>query len=206
MITPLTLLALPLGAATWTFMEYVLHRGFHTRRGRDYASREHLLHHGSTEMRWTSWILSWIGVLGLSLLVIPLAGRLLGAVDLGLGLGVGYLVGYAFYELVHWRAHHAPTSNAYEQRVRKHHFIHHFHAPLQNHGVTTTFWDRVFGTLVERDVVTVPRRMAMTWLLDDDGRVREEHRGHYAVRGASEADRTQREDDLRRAFANEVPA
>ena len=33
------------GMLVWTFSEYVLHRWFHTARGANLASREHLVHH-----------------------------------------------------------------------------------------------------------------------------------------------------------------
>ena len=65
---PTLLLGLPLGAALWTFMEYVLHRfAFHEARGKNYGSREHLRHHGSEDTVLESWYLSWAGVLLLSL-------------------------------------------------------------------------------------------------------------------------------------------
>jgi sterol desaturase/sphingolipid hydroxylase (fatty acid hydroxylase superfamily) len=203
----LALLAgLPLGAVLWTFMEYVLHRfAFHEARGSNYGSREHLRHHGSEDTVLESWYLSWAGVLLVSLALIPFLGRLAGQPTLGWGVGVGYLLAYGFYDLVHWRAHRRPIANAYEARVRKHHFVHHFHAPLQNHGVTTAFWDRVFGTLVEVEKVRVPRRMAMRWLLDEDGEVRPEYRDTYELRGSRQLSDAQREADRELAFANQAP-
>lgn len=200
------LLGLPVGAALWTFMEYVLHRfAFHEARGKNYGSREHLRHHGSDDTVLESWYLSWAGVLLVSLGLIPFLGRLAGVDQLGWGVGFGYLVGYGFYDWIHWRAHRRPISSAYEARVRKHHFIHHFHAPLENHGVTTPFWDHVFGTHVEVDVVRVPRRMAMRWLVDERGDVRPEYRDTYELRGTRRLDDGQRAADRELAFANEAP-
>lgn len=206
-ISVLTLAALPLGALAWTLAEYVLHKGFHTARGRNYGSREHLLHHGSTDNRWLSWFLSWAGVAALSFLGIPFAFGLVGSASLGWGLGPGYALGYAFYEVIHFRAHNTDTSWRYELRMRRHHFIHHFVAPMHNHGVTTTFWDRVFGTHVEIDgPVRVPRRLAMAWLLDDHGDVVAHHRDRYAVGGRREQPADVRAADMAMAFANEAPS
>ncbi len=195
------------GPLLWTFMEYVLHRfAFHEARGNNYGSREHLRHHGSEDTVLESWYLSWAGVLLLGLGLFPFVARLAGSHDAGWGLGIGYVLGYGFYDWIHWRAHRRPIANAYEARVRKHHFIHHFHTPMQNHGVTSAFWDKVFGTHVELDQVMVPRRLAMRWLVDDDGEVLPEYRDTYALRGTTVLDDTQKRVDEERAFANQAPA
>lgn len=202
----LLVVGLPLGAALWTFMEYVLHRfAFHEAKGKNYGSREHLRHHGSDDTVLESWYLSWAGVLLVSLALIPFLGRLVSQPDLGSGVGIGYLFGYGFYDLIHWRAHRRPIANRYEARVRKHHFTHHFHAPLKNHGVTSPFWDHVFGTYVEVDTVRVPRRMAMRWLTDEHGEVRTEYRDAYELRGTRPLDDEQRLRDRELAFANQAP-
>lgn len=198
------------GAALWTFLEYVLHRfAFHEARGANYGSREHLRHHGSDDTVLESWFLSWLGVAVVGLWLIPTIGARLTIPDVGWGVGVGYVVGYAFYDVVHWRAHRRPIPDnwfgRYETRLRKHHFTHHFHTPLQNHGVTTAFWDRVFGTLVEVDRVSVPRRMALRWLVDGDGEVLSRYADDYELRGTSRLDDDQRARDRERAFANEAP-
>jgi sterol desaturase/sphingolipid hydroxylase (fatty acid hydroxylase superfamily) len=199
-------LGLPAGAVLWSFMEYVLHRfAFHEARGKNYGSREHLRHHGSDDSVLESWYLSWTGVLLVSLGLIPFLFRLVDLDDLGWGVGIGYLVAYGFYDLVHWRAHRRPYANRYEHMIRKHHFIHHFHAPLKNHGVTTPFWDHVFGTYVDADKVQIPRRMALRWLIDADGEVRPEYRDTYELRGSRRLDDAQRETDRELAFANQAP-
>lgn len=202
-------LAFPLGVVLWSFMEYALHRfAFHEARGSNYGSREHLRHHGSDDTVLESWYLSWAGVLLVSLLVIPALGRLVGVDQVGWGGGFGYLTAYGFYDLVHWRAHRRPIPRGpfgrYEAMVRKHHFIHHFHAPRQNHGVTTPFWDHVFGTYVDVDRVRVPRRLTMRWLTVD-GAVRPEYAGTYELRGALALDEQQRRRDAELAFANQAP-
>lgn len=209
-LTPALAAALPAGIVLWSFMEYALHRfAFHEAKGANYGSREHLRHHGSEDTVLESWFLSWAGVLLVSLLVIPTLGALAGVAGVGWGVGLGYLVGYAFYDWVHWRAHRRPIPTGafgrYEAGVRKHHFVHHFHAPMQNHGVTTPFWDHVFGTHVAVDRVRVPRRLAMRWLVDDRGAIRPEYADTYEIRGATTLDDEQRRIDRERAFANEAP-
>ena len=206
-LTLALLAGLPLGVVLWSFMEYVLHRfAFHEAGGANYGSREHLRHHGSDDTVLESWYLSWAGVLLVSLVLIPVLGWFVGVPQLGWGVGIGYLVGYGFYDWIHWRAHRRPIANRYEAAVRRHHFIHHFHEPMKNHGVTTPFWDHVFGTYVEVDRVQVPRRLAMRWLLDEAGDVRPEYRDTYELRGALSLDERQRMIDAARALRNEAPA
>ena len=78
---------------------------------------------------------------------------------------------------------------------------------LENHGVTSPVWDLVFGTYVRVDgPIRVPRRMAMVWLVDDDGTVRPEYAADYAVVGGRRATDSQAEADERDAFANLAPA
>ena len=92
----------------------------------------------------------------------------------GWGLGVGYVVAYFTYEAIHGIAHCFAPRTRYGRWYRKHHFHHHFAEPLRNQGVTTPVWDKVFGTFSEPGQVQVPRRMAMRWLLDEDGEVKPE--------------------------------
>ena len=59
---------------------------------------------------------------------------------------------------MHWRFHFRPPASERERRLRAHHLAHHFRNPRAYHGVTTRFWDRVFGSLpaeCERDYAAV---------------------------------------------------
>jgi sterol desaturase/sphingolipid hydroxylase (fatty acid hydroxylase superfamily) len=186
----------------WSFLEYVLHRfAFHEARGRNYGSREHLGHHARREYsflrNWEAWV--GVAVVGAAL-ALPgwwVAGAL-GAWSLGLG----FVAAYFTYEGIHALAHVAAPRTRYGRWFRRHHFHHHFAEPLRNQGVTTPLWDRVFGTLTVPDQVLVPRRLAMSWLLDEHGEVRPEHRADYAVRGAASFDEAA---ERPRAFDNLPP-
>ena len=90
--------------------------------------------------------------------------------------------------------------------MRLHHFHHHFGHPMANHGVTVPVWDWVFGTFEPAPTVRVPRRMAMRWLLDDDGEVRPEHRRDYVLAGRLPGSPDQVRLDTDDAFANRAPA
>jgi hypothetical protein len=77
---------------------------------------------------------------------------------------------------------------------------------MRNHTVTMPLWDIVFGTrVVITGPVRVPRRLALVWLLDDDGAVRPEYAADYALAGSRSLTAAQADEDLRNAFANTAP-
>jgi sterol desaturase/sphingolipid hydroxylase (fatty acid hydroxylase superfamily) len=82
---------------------------------------------------------------GLLIAVCYLPVRIFDAVAAG-GFTSGMLLGYAAYMFVHHATHHfsiRPGDWLYAARVR--HMAHHYHDHA-NFGVSTGFWDRVFGT------------------------------------------------------------
>jgi len=116
------------------------------------------------------------------------------------------LIGMYFgYEVAHRRTHTHPPTNRYGRWARRSHMHHHFGAPMRNFGVTSPVWDVVCGTYDEPGVVTVPRRMAPVWLLDETGDVRAEFGGDYMVKGACRGEAGQVERDRSDAFANLAP-
>ncbi len=199
------------GMAAWTLAEYVIHRFvMHEMRGAGLPSREHLLHHADPEGNPGRPLLSWlgIGVVGLVLFVpagLVLGSWLAGSTWVGLSLYGGWLAGYGIYERIHNRSHTHGARGRYGAWVRRHHFHHHHGHPLANHGVTTPLWDRVFGTLETPEVIRVPRRQAMVWLLDERGEIKADLRARYLLVGPADADARQRALDRARAFANLPP-
>ncbi len=196
---------LMIGAAMWTLGEYVMHRfAMHALKGRGLASKEHLRHHALQDSVLESWYFAWTGVIAVGVVLGLNAATLLGPV--GALLGVGWVAAYGFYDWIHWRAHRRPIAHPYERWVRRHHFHHHFGHPLANQGVTTPMWDLVFGTFERVDgPVRVPRRLAMVWLVDDDGEVKPEYADDYVLVGQRPWTDDQAAIDHHRAFANLAP-
>jgi sterol desaturase/sphingolipid hydroxylase (fatty acid hydroxylase superfamily) len=196
------------GGAMWTLGEYVMHRFvMHELRGRGLPSREHLRHHAEYDSVLESWWFAWAGIVGLGIALGANVARLAGPA--GWALGVGWVAGYGFYDWIHYRAHRRPIAHPYERWVRRHHFHHHFGHPTVNHGVTSPLWDKVFGTYERVEgPIRVPRRLAMRWLVDGDGRVRPEHAADYELVGRkieAGSDPAQDAIDRARAFANLAP-
>ncbi len=197
------------GAATWTAAEYGLHRfAMHEMRGRGLASVEHLKHHADvTYFSPTSKKLA--SAAGTTAVAYPLATAIAGSKWATAFTG-GLLTMYFGYEVAHRRTHTHPPANRYGRWARRSHMHHHFGAPMRNFGVTSPIWDKAFGTYDDPGVVTVPRRMAPTWMIDDAGEIRPEHARDYVAKGrwkaaSSEAEHDQRSQDRSDAFANLAP-
>ncbi|MCB1249001.1 MAG: sterol desaturase family protein [Acidimicrobiales bacterium] len=199
-----TILATVAGALSWSAAEYGLHRfAMHEMRGKGLASREHLSHHADvTYFSPTSKKL--LSAATTTAVVLPAAWALRGR-RTAVAYTTGMLAMYATYEVLHRRAHTHPPRNAYGRWLRRSHFHHHFGSPMRNHGVTSPVWDVVARTYDDPGVVTVPRRMAPTWMLDPDGELLPAYAGDYLLKGRRRLDDTDRSRDRDDAFANRAP-
>jgi 4-hydroxysphinganine ceramide fatty acyl 2-hydroxylase len=157
--------ALLTGIFSWTFSEYLLHRYLgHLHKGRNFFKSEHLQHHSEFDYFAPVWkkILSALLVSGWMILIISWVLTF----EIAIGFTAGFASMYTLYEFTHYR-YHAQQPIPFFIPLRKHHFYHHFHDPKTNFGVTTRFWDRVFGTYVSvEDEVKVPFSMVPRWLVD----------------------------------------
>jgi len=146
--------AFVVGLAVWTLAEYTLHRFlFHfpprSPRQERISFLMHGVHHAQPRSK-TRLVMP-------PAVSIPLAALHYGLFALLLGLGgvghwlaplySGFLAGYLAYDMTHYALHHAAARGGYLARVRAHHMRHHGQTPNQRFGVTSPFWDRVFGTL-----------------------------------------------------------
>jgi sterol desaturase/sphingolipid hydroxylase (fatty acid hydroxylase superfamily) len=82
---------------------------------------------------------------------------LLGGRLLATGLTAGLATGYLWYMVVHHATHFwIGRRDSYLYAAKRRHALHHHRDGERNFGVTTGFWDRVFGT--EFEASTAPRR------------------------------------------------
>jgi len=148
------------GAIAWTLAEYGLHRFvFHRIPGIREMHEAH--HHDQRALIGTSTFVSAPGCL--AVMLPPL--WLIGGPAFAFGLTGGFLLGYLCYVSVHHLVHHRPArpGSAFFALKRRH-ALHHHVTPEGNFGVTSGFWDRVFGTeiqLRQRGVAPVPSQAQM---------------------------------------------
>ncbi|MGF1669998.1 MAG: sterol desaturase family protein [Balneolaceae bacterium] len=62
----------------------------------------------------------------------------------------GFMTGYLLYTFVHFSVHKTPVPSYLKVQYR-HHAVHHYKYPNKAFGVSTTLWDRVFGTMPPLD-------------------------------------------------------
>ena len=159
-----------LGVFTWTFFEYVFHRFvFHVDGlwlpDHQAAFVVHFLLHGFHHflpmdpyrlvMPPVLLVAIWSPVYLLLSFILPKRWLY--------GANAGGLVGYVAYDLFHYAFHHAnlqlkqnrvESNKSLLQLVMEHararkkvHMAHHYASYVSSFGVTSSFWDRVFGTL-----------------------------------------------------------
>ena len=140
----------------WTFAEYMLHRYvFHWISEDKFVKRFHFIMHGSHHLfpRDTERLLM-PPVPGF-IMAFLLFSMFYGIFSL-LGLSVytwaffpGFFLGYLLYSFLH-RATHVVKPPKRFKFLWKHHSLHHYKHPNKAYGVSTTFWDHVFGTMPPR--------------------------------------------------------
>lgn len=138
------------GTLTWTLTEYILHRFvLHYVEDHPVIQRWHNFAHGAhhdvpRDLRFVTaspFVTFPIAVLFWLLFWLILGWKWVWAFYAGFGIG------YVLYEYTHYAIHrypHPPLS--FLRGLWQNHNLHHFKTPDKRFGVTTTLWDRVFGT------------------------------------------------------------
>jgi len=145
-----SLLWFGLGALLWTFSEYIMHRWiFHWRPrttvDRALMKRLHILHHNNPKDPRHVCIPF--------ILIVPFWGILFGGflaltgnMASSLPLACGFALMMTLYDITHYSTHYMTPSNGLLKPLKKQHMLHHFTDHNKRFGVTTPFWDLVFGT------------------------------------------------------------
>jgi sterol desaturase/sphingolipid hydroxylase (fatty acid hydroxylase superfamily) len=133
-----------LGFASWTLFEYLVHRTLYHHV--TFFKDQHEAHHAEPS--------AFIGAPPVVGIVLIFAICYLPFVELNMVVGscltIGMLVGYMAYMLLHHAAHHWKLpENSWLDSARRHHALHHYHRLEGNYGITTSFWDNLFGTALE---------------------------------------------------------
>lgn len=138
------------GLVSWSAIEYALHR--FVLHGLQPFRRWHALHHQRpTALIYTPTILSATLITTLVFLPALALSNLWHACALTLGMLTGYLV----YAITHHAIHHWRADNAWLKQRKRWHALHHHSSEQPGcYGVTSAFWDRVFGSTRPADAPT----------------------------------------------------
>ena len=149
------LVSVGVGAMSWTLIEYSFHRWLY--HSVPVIRDLHAAHHAQPN--------AYIGappLIAIVLILLVFYAPVVSTSALAAsGLTSGMLLGYMAYMLVHHASHYwrSPAS-PWLRRARLHHALHHHHSDAINFGITTAFWDQVFGTaLAPTRRVVAPLRL-----------------------------------------------
>ena len=137
------------GLAVWSLFEYLFHRFvFHFTPQGQFQERVSFLFHGvhhqypNDKKRLVMPIALSLSI-GILLFALsrPLFGTLVWA------YAAGFATGYLAYDMTHYSIHHFRHPNAkWFKNLWKSHLDHHFRDSSKGYGVSSSFWDHVFGT------------------------------------------------------------
>jgi cyclopropane-fatty-acyl-phospholipid synthase len=138
---PLLMLAL-IGMTSWSALEYLLHR--FVLHGVQPFKGWHAAHHARPHaLICAPTIMS----ASLILVLVFLPSLAMGNVWRAGALTLGILIGYLSYAITHHATHHWRADTAWLRERKRWHALHHQPLPEPGcYGVTSNFWDQVFGT------------------------------------------------------------
>lgn len=130
------------GLFVWTLAEYLIHRG--VLHNVVYFRDLHEQHHAApTDLIGTP---IWLSFAVIATAVFWPSWHFFG-LGIASGFTAGVVTGYVGYSFVHHVLHHwHPQPGSYLYKVKRRHALHHHNDVEGNFGVTTLFWDHVFGT------------------------------------------------------------
>ncbi|KAJ1729333.1 fatty acid alpha-hydroxylase [Coemansia biformis] len=140
------------GLVSWTLVEYSIHRFvFHYDENLPegtLAQVAHFLLHG---------VHHYLPMDPLRLVMPPVLSTFLGLIILGLMCCIftpgmvhavisGLATGYVLYDECHYWLHHGMSPSKYLCKLKTYHLRHHYKDFKAGYGITSDFWDNVFGT------------------------------------------------------------
>jgi dihydroceramide fatty acyl 2-hydroxylase len=138
------------GILLWTLMEYCLHRFvFHIKTMSYWGNTLHYLLHGIHHKHPMDGLRLVFPPAACAVLLVPLWNlfKLLFPTSYYPALFGGVLFGYIVYDCTHYYLHYGKPSTGVSQELKRYHMNHHFRIQDKGFGITSKFWDRVFGTL-----------------------------------------------------------
>ncbi|KAJ2450201.1 fatty acid alpha-hydroxylase [Coemansia sp. RSA 2336] len=140
------------GLVSWTLMEYSIHRFiFHYDENLPegtVAQGIHFLLHG---------VHHFLPMDPMRLVMPPALSTFLGLIILGIlcciftpgmihAVAAGLTTGYVLYDECHYWLHHGTSKNKHLSQLKTYHLRHHYKDYKAGFGITSDFWDNVFGT------------------------------------------------------------
>lgn len=147
------MLAQVLGLLLWTLFEYSMHRFlFHLPSKSAVMEHFHYVVHGMHHAHATDPMrVIFPPFLSIAFgLLVGVVFILLMPLFWALGVFSGFIIGYTWYEFMHYADHHIKWKLPWFKQLKRHHLLHHHSSSYEgkNFGVTTSLWDKVFKTFM----------------------------------------------------------
>ncbi|KEH37077.1 fatty acid 2-hydroxylase-like protein [Medicago truncatula] len=139
-----------LGIFVWTLLEYTLHRFlFHIKTKTYWGNTIHYLLHGCHHKHPMDGLRLVFPPTATAILLFPFwnAVKLFSTPSTTPALFGGGLLGYVIYDCTHYYLHHGQPKTEHPRNLKKYHLNHHFRIQDKGFGITSSLWDKVFGTL-----------------------------------------------------------
>ncbi|RYZ20657.1 MAG: fatty acid hydroxylase [Chitinophagaceae bacterium] len=140
-----------IGGASWTLFEYIAHRFiFHAIAESDRAQRIVYVMHGNHHhfpRDKQRLFMPPVPSLILASTIFGLQYLLLGAKTFV--FFPGFILGYLMYGTMHYAIHAWNPPFKWMKPLWRNHHLHHYKDEGKGYGVSTTIWDRVFGTMFD---------------------------------------------------------
>lgn len=139
------------GLLCWTLAEYLLHRFlFHAKINNNKSKRIQYILHGNHHhfprdkqrlfmppvpsiFLASIWELFFFGLMGVA----------------SLPFFSGFILGYLLYGTMHYAIHTISPPFSWMKPLWRNHYLHHYKEEEKGFGVSSTLWDRVFGTMYQ---------------------------------------------------------
>lgn len=140
------------GIFIWTLLEYTLHRFlFHIKTKSYWGNTIHYLLHGCHHKHPMDALRLVFPPAATAVLCVPFWNlvKLFATPSTAPALFGGGLLGYVMYDVTHHYLHHGQPTSQVPRNLKKYHLNHHFRIQNRGFGITSSLWDKVFGTLPE---------------------------------------------------------
>ncbi|XP_060203120.1 dihydroceramide fatty acyl 2-hydroxylase FAH2-like [Lycium barbarum] len=138
------------GIFLWTLLEYSLHRFvFHMKPTGYWGNTLHYLLHGCHHKHPMDGLRLVFPPAATAILLLPLWSlvKLLVPFTYAPAFLGGGLLGYIMYDCTHYYLHHGKPLKGVSHSLKRYHMDHHFKVQDKGYGITSDFWDKIFGTL-----------------------------------------------------------
>jgi sterol desaturase/sphingolipid hydroxylase (fatty acid hydroxylase superfamily) len=152
---PNTILLFAGGFFLFTLVEYLMHRFlFHlpvtSPKREKFVYTIHGVHHDYPKDKSRLAMPPFLSLI-LAMLFFIIFRSLMG--DYSFGFLAGFLMGYTVYLAIHYSIHAFKVPGNFLKTLWHHHSIHHYREPDRAFGVSSPFWDMVFGTMPGKTLI-----------------------------------------------------